>query len=256
MKSSSSAPAAFRASRQRALNAPANFRLIPIDGPTEHVGLRKVSVHRAMDDPDTWEVFIAAKNYGAVPRSVPMTVAFGGSPVATHRFELEARRRRRHAASASKRAPPDGWKRASLHRTLSARTAAPFSNCRRAASCRSPSIPPSPIFCGPFSLRFPASKPAFFLSRSYKPDATAASSCWIILRRLRRPPRRAFGWSRPPTNRPFRSRSTGQKVKLNQWQADHPLGAGLRARDIELASAEIFRPAPGDIVVARSDAGR
>ena len=33
------------------------------------------------------------------------------------------------------------------------------------------------------------------------------------------------------------------------------MGAGLRARDIELASAEIFRPAPGDIVVARSDAG-
>ena len=49
--------------------------------------------------------------------------------------------------------------------------------------------------------------------------------------------------------------STEQKVKLNQWQADHPLGAGLRARDIELANAEIFRPAPGDIVVARSDAG-
>src|SRR5579862_6419491 len=70
------------------LNAPANFRLIPIDGPTEHVGLRKVSVHRAMDDPDTWEVFISAKNYGAVARSVPMTVAFGGSPVATHRFNL------------------------------------------------------------------------------------------------------------------------------------------------------------------------
>ena len=29
----------------------------------------------------------------------------------------------------------------------------------------------------------------------------------------------------------------------------------MRARDIELASAEIFAPAPGDIVVARSDAG-
>ena len=42
-----------------------------------------------MDDPDTWEVFIAAKNYGAVARSVPVTVAFGGSPVATRRFELK-----------------------------------------------------------------------------------------------------------------------------------------------------------------------
>jgi hypothetical protein len=33
------------------LKAPPNFRLISIGGPTEHVGLRKVSVHRAMDDP-------------------------------------------------------------------------------------------------------------------------------------------------------------------------------------------------------------
>jgi hypothetical protein len=46
-----------------------------------------------------------------------------------------------------------------------------------------------------------------------------------------------------------------QKIKLNQWQADHPLGAGLRARDIEIAGSEIFQPAPGDVVVARSDAG-
>src|SRR5580700_6494242 len=71
------------------LSAPTNFRLIAIDGPTEHVGLRKISVHRAMDDPDTWEVFIAAKNYGAMARSIPVTVAFGGSPVATRRFELK-----------------------------------------------------------------------------------------------------------------------------------------------------------------------
>ena len=71
------------------LIAPANFRLIAIDGPTEHAGLRKMSVHRAMDDADTWEVFISAKNYGTGARSVPMTVAFGGSPVATHRFELK-----------------------------------------------------------------------------------------------------------------------------------------------------------------------
>ncbi len=91
--------------------------------------------------------------------------------------------------------------------------------------------------------------------RPTSPRLAAASFSWIISRRRRRPPDRAFGWSRPPANRPFQCESTVQNVKLNQWQADHPLGAGLRARDIELASAEIFSPASGDIVVARSDAG-
>src|SRR5581483_2885129 len=71
------------------LNPPANFRLISIQGPTEHAGLRKMSAHRAPDDPDTWEVFVSVKNYGTAPRSVPMTAAFGGSPVATHRFALK-----------------------------------------------------------------------------------------------------------------------------------------------------------------------
>ena len=63
-------------------------------------------------------------------------------------------------------------------------------------------------------------------------------------------------WLEPPADKsPIPVQSTELSAKLNQWQADHPLGAGLRARDIELANAEIFRTAPGDITVARSDAG-
>jgi hypothetical protein len=63
-------------------------------------------------------------------------------------------------------------------------------------------------------------------------------------------------WLDPPADKsPIPVRNIEPSVKLNQWQADHQLGAGLRARDIELANAEIFRPAPGDITVARSDAG-
>jgi hypothetical protein len=60
----------------------------------------------------------------------------------------------------------------------------------------------------------------------------------------------------PPAGKsPIPVLRTDQNVKLNQWQVDHPLGAGLRARDIELGSAQIFRPDAADIVVARSDAG-
>ena len=127
-----------------------------------------------MDDPDVWEVFIAAKNYGAVARSIPMTVAFGGSPVATHRFELppgaeedftfplqNARGRLvgSCALSSTGRLSP-GQPRHS--RTSAAR-------CR----CRSPSIQPNPISCGPSSPPFPAFKPVFSRSSSYQPDAHA-----------------------------------------------------------------------------------
>jgi hypothetical protein len=235
------------------LSAPANFRLISIDGPTEHVGLRKVSVHRAMDDPDTWEVFIAAKNYGTVARSVPMTVAFGGSPVATHRFELKPGAEEDTSFRFKTRAA--GW--------LEARLAAQdtFRQDSRAVlelPARG-SLPVTiysaePELLRPIFTAIPGVQATFLPVSSYKEDSRGI----VLLDHFAppSPPAAQSIWLDPPAaNSPIPVRNTEQNVKLNQWQADHPLGTGLRARDIELASAEIFRPAPGDIVVARSDAG-
>jgi von Willebrand factor type A domain len=236
------------------VNVPANFRLVAIDGPTEHVGLRKISVHRAMDDPDTWEVFIAAKNYGAVPRSVPMTVAFGGSPVATHRFELKPAAEEDTNFRFKTRAA--GW----LEARLAVQDA--FRQDSRAILELPPrGVLPVTIYSGqpdllrPIFTAIPGIQASFLPLASYQPDAHGG----IVLLDHFAPPSPPAGqsiWLEPPADKsPIPVRGTGQNIKLNQWQADHALGAGLRARDIELANTEIFRPAPGDIVVARSDAG-
>lgn len=236
------------------VNAPANFRLIAIDGPTEHVGLRKVSVHRAMDDPDTWEVFIGARNYGSEPRSVPMTVAFGGSPVATHRFDLKPSAEEDMNFRFKTRAA--GW--------LEARLA--VQDAFRQDSRAILELPPrgvlpvtiyssEPDLLRPIFTAIPGVEASFVPVSSYKAEASGGI---VLLDHFAppSPPAAQSIWLEPPAGRsPIPVRSTEQKVKLNQWQADHPLGAGLRARDIELAGAEIFQPAPGDIVVARSDAG-
>jgi von Willebrand factor type A domain len=242
------------------VNAPANFRLIAIDGPTEHVGLRKVSVHRAMDDPDIWEVFISAKNYGASDRSIPMTVAFGGSPVATHRFELKPGAEEDTNFRFKTRAA--GW----LEARLSSQDA--FRQDSRAIL----ELPPrgvlpvtiysaEPDLLRPIFTAIPGIQASFLPVSSYQPDTNGGPGArgGIVLLDRFAPPTPPSGqsiWLEPPAEKsPIPVRSTEQKVKLNEWQADHPLGAGLRARDIELASAEVFRPAPGDIVVARSEAG-
>jgi hypothetical protein len=236
------------------LNAPANFRLISIDGPTEHVGLRKVSVHRAMDDPDTWEVFIAAKNYGVVARSVPVVVAFGGSPVATRRFELKPAAEEDISFRFKTRAA--GWLEARLT------TQDAFRQDSRAIL----ELPPrgvlpvtiysaEPDLLRPIFNAIPGIQANFLPVSNYKPDARGGI---VLLDHFAppSPPAAQSIWLEPPADKsPVPVRSVEQKVKLNQWQADHPLGVGLRARDIELASAQIFRPAPGDITVARSDAG-
>jgi hypothetical protein len=236
------------------LDVPGNFRLIAIDGPTEHVGLRKVSVHRAMDDPDAWEVFIAAKNYGAVARSIPMTVAFGGSPVATRRFDLKPAAEENVTFRFKTRAA--GWLEARLG------TQDAFRQDSRAIL----ELPPrgalpvtiyssEPDLLRPIFTAIPGIDASFLPVSSYKPDARGGI---VLLDRFAppSPPTAQSIWLEPPADKsPIPVRSTEQKVKLSQWQADHPLGAGLRARDIELANAQIFRPASSDIVIARSDAG-
>ncbi len=236
------------------LQAPANFRLIGIDGPTEHVGLRKVSVHRALDDPDTWEVFIAAKNYGAMPRSVPVTVAFGGAPVATRRFDLPPAAEQDLTFRFKTRAA--GW----LETRLT--TQDTFRQDSRAIL----ELPPrgvlpvtiysaEPDLLRPIFNAIPGVQPSFLPVASYQPDARGG----IVLLDHFAPPSPPAGqsiWLQPPADKsPVPVQNTAQNVKLSQWQADHPLGAGLRTRDIELASAEIFSPATGDVIVARSDAG-
>jgi len=240
------------------LNPPANFRLISIEGPTEHVGLRKIGAHRASDDPDVWEVFVAVKNYGAAPRSVPMTVAYGGAAVATHRFLLKPGAEEDLNFRFKTRAA--GW--------LEARLGA--QDTFRADSRAILELPPrgvlpvtvysaEPDLLRPIFNAIPGVQASFLPVSSYTSEARGDAHGGIVLLDHFAPPSPPIGqsiWVEPPAGKsPVAIASTQDKATLNEWQADHPLGAGLRARDLELTGAEILKPAAGDIVVARSDAG-
>jgi hypothetical protein len=236
------------------LDPPPNFRFIPIAGPTEHVGLRKMSVHRPMDDPDAWEVFLAVKNYGAAPRSIPAVVNFGGSPVGTHRFELAPGVEESFSFRFKTRAR--GW--------LEARLAAQDSfrqDSRAILELPARGVAPVTVYSAepdllrPIFTAIPGIQANFLPIAKYDPNTRTGI---VVIDHFAppSPPAMQSVWIEPPINgSPIPVESVQSRVKLTQWLADHPLGAGLRARDIELASAEIFRPAAGDIVVARSDAG-
>jgi hypothetical protein len=240
------------------LDPPANFRFIAIAGPSEHVGLRKMSVHRATDDPDAWEVFVGLKNYGAAPRTFPVVVNFGGAPVATRRLTLAPGAEESFSFRFKTRAA--GW--------LEARLAAPDVGQRDAFRQDSRAIlelPPrgvapvtiysaEPDLLRPVLSAIPGIQANFLPPAKYDPNARTGI---VVLDHFAPPslPATQSVWIEPPINgSPIPVEAIQSPVRLNQWLADHPLGAGLRARDIELAGAESFRPAPGDITVARSDA--
>jgi len=234
--------------------APPNLRVISITGPNEHVGLKKMSVRRSLADPDGWEVFVTVKNYGAAPHSIPMSVQFGGAPIGSRRFELKpgaeenaAFRFKTHAA---------GWLEARLL------TKDPFPQDTRAVlELPARQIVPLTVYSAEPDLFKPVFNAIPGVQASYKPvsayDPNVKNGI-VLLDRFApaSPPRIDSIWIEPPEGKsPIPVATTASKVKIKRWRVDHPLGAGLRASDLEMPSAELFRTGPNEVAIAESDAG-
>jgi hypothetical protein len=235
-------------------SAPQNLRVISINGPTEHVGLRKVSVRRSMTDTDTWEIFVAVKNYGTKSRSVPLGVQFGGAPVGTRRFELQPGVE--ESATFSFRTRAAGW----LEARLLMPDAFPRDN-RAILELPSRKLVPITVYSAepdllrPIFTAIAGVQPTFLPPSKYDPKANGGI---VLLDRFAPAPLPAGEtiWIEPPPDKsPVPVRDVEKLVKLKRWRADSPLALGLRAKDIELANAEVFRPSNDDVGIAESDSG-
>ena len=247
---------AARASNEEAAlaAAPTNLRIISIPGPNEHVGLRRVSVHRSASEPDGWEVLVSVKNYGAAPHSVPMAVQFGGSPIGSRRFELKPGAEEDATFRFKTRAA--GWVEARLL------TKDPFPEDTRAI-LELPARPLVPVtvystepdLLKPVFNAIPGVQATFESPANFNPNLHTGV---VLLDRFTppSPPQADTIWIEPPAGKsPVAVVNTASGVKLKRWRVDHPLGAGLRAGDIELTSTEVLRPGPSDVAIAETDAG-
>jgi len=165
------------------------FRLIAIDGPTNTwIAHNERNIAR-LDDADTWKVFIAAKElWKRGPFRSNHRRLRVDRPFATHRFELKTCKRRGHETLRWQTRAAGCMDGAARRQMLSRQdseshlTASPGRPARHHLFGR-----PSPIFYGPFSLRFRCS--ASFLPvpstsrmrrghRSVRPLCAAVASCW------------------------------------------------------------------------------
>lgn len=233
---------------------PKNLRVIPINGPAEHSGLRKVGVRRSLSKPDTWEIFVSAKNYGTKQRSIPLVVTFGGAPVGTHRFELNPNAEENTSFQFKTRAA--GWIEARLLGNDA------FSQDGRAVlelparKLLSVAVySDEPDLLKPVFNVIPGVQATFMPTSRY--DAQASTGI-VLLDRFVPPqmPRTPSIWLEPPTqNSPVSVRTTAAKVKLKQWHSGHPVTDGLRAKDLMIDSTQIFHAGENDVAIAESDAG-
>ena len=239
---------------------PANLRVLSITGPYANVGLHKIGLLRSVTDPDAWEIFVTAKNYGPVAQNVTLAMQFAGTPVGSKQFALKPMSEQEATFLFKTRAA--GVVEARLLSTGDAfpqddRASFELPNQRQLRvwvyssepALLKPLLASNPNVAAVFLA--PSAYGAPLPEKAEKPDV-------VILDRFAppSPPDHDSIWIEPPSLRsPVPVAGNYSKVKITGWTNDGILGAGLRTHDLELDSSMGFRPAPGDIAVATVDAG-
>jgi hypothetical protein len=240
---------------ESALSAvPSNLRVLPVEGAPENVGLRKVGLRRSTTAADTWDIFVSLRNYGLKPRDVGLELQFGGTPAGSRNFSLKPGEEQQ--ATFAYKTHAAGY----LEARLNSRDAFPQDD---RAVVELPSEKPlrvvvysnEPALLKPL-IAFNSQVDAVFESPAkYDPQAKADI---VILDRFAPAsrPHASSIWIEPPAaGSPIAVKETRSGVKLESWRTDTPLGAGLRSKDVQLASTEVFTLAAGDIPVAESAEG-
>ncbi len=233
---------------------PSNLRVIPIGGPIENCGIRKLGIRHSLTKSDSWEIFAAVKNYGHTVRSVPLVIGFGGAPIGTRRFTLQPGAEETATFQYATRSA--GWIEARLL------TREPFALDDRAVlELPARGLLPvtvysdNPAALKPVLTAIPNVKTTWLPTSRYAPDSDARI---VVLDRFAptTAPAQDSIWIEPPSQRsPVVVGNIGNKVKLTEWRSENALATGLRIKDLELDKSEIFRLSPNDIPVAESASG-
>ena len=234
------------------VNPPANLRVIPVASPAENLGLRKIGLRRS--DPDHWQIYVTAKNYGAELRTAAIAMQFAGAPLGVRSVTLAPGAEQQAVFALQTRAA--GWLEARLA------TSDAFPDDDRAMleipaqrSLNLAVYTDNPELLKPVVSASANAVPTFHPPSAYDPKVKADV---VLLDGFvpSTPPAVPSIWIDPPQGRgPVRVKSVVNKAKLANWNSGHEVGTGLRTRDVELETASVFAPAANDIAIASVDAG-
>ncbi len=243
--------------------APPNLRLLNVataNGPStqENVGLRKIGLRRLPTAPDTWEIYVAVRNYGTRPHAVDLAMQFGGSPAGSKRIALKPESEEQ--ATFTYRTRVAGFLEARIRSVDGKADSFPQDDRAVIELPAQQSLRVVVYSAEPESLRAliasnPQVEAVFDAPAKYDPQVKADI---VVLDRFAPPVRPKVDsiWIEPPAaGSPIPVRGTRNGLKLDSWRSETTLGAGLRTKDVLLESAEVFAAAPGDIPVAESSEG-
>ncbi len=238
---------------------PRNLRVLQIADPIENAGLRKVGMRRSTTDPDLWEIYVSARNYGAQPRNVTLSITFGPPgpagrvPAGVQHITLPP--------GADKETTFEYRTRAAgiLGVTLTPHDAFPADDHAELELPSQPSLlvtvySNEPDLLRPALSATPRVNAIYRKPEEYKPDDQGL----VILDRFipqRRPAADSIWIDPPAAGSPIPVRKTVEQVAFRQWTQGHPASAGLRAKDFKLDKATVFEPGAEDGRIGEVDAG-
>ena len=255
---------AARVSKEEAesLTPPSNFRLLQIPSNGENVGLKKLGLRRSPASPESWEAYVSVKNDGARPRDVAVELLSGKTSLGTKTLKVVPGAET--AATFTFKLAEAGLLQARVRSTDNREDAFPQDD-RVALDLPAETTAHIVVYSNdPDALRpLLAGQPQvdvkFETPSRYDTSIGTVQADILVFDRFAPPPQppvnRNILWIDPPAGSPFPIRATQTNAKLERWRAESPLAAGLYTKDLELASAKVFEPAPSDQSVAETSRG-
>jgi hypothetical protein len=233
-----------------------NLRFLSVPDAIENCGLRRIGVRRSATDPDVWEIFVSLRNYGAVPRTITLSLNFG--PSVDGPGNLPAGSQRMTLAPGADREINFQFRTRSagfLQAQILPHDAFPADDRATLQLPAQPALRVTVYSADPDLLRpvLAASPQVVATFRAPSEYSALGPGSLVILDRFHppTPPQADSIWIDPPAGGspvPVRARVSG--APLTQWLTDNALGAGLRAKDLRLESASVFEASPDDLKIA------
>jgi von Willebrand factor type A domain/Aerotolerance regulator N-terminal len=230
-----------------------NLRVLTVADPVENTGLRKIGIKRSNTNPEAWDIFVSARNYGSRSKEVILTLTLGGLPAGSQRLVLPAGEEKEATFSYRTRAA------GVLQARLTPGDAFPDDD---RASIELPPLATLPVVV--YSNQPELLRPFFDANPQvlavFKPVSQFVNNDkgLVVIDRFHPAsrPQADTIWIDPPADSPpLPIKERVQKPETIRWDSENALGAGLRTRDVHIDSTSVFNTAPGDIKVAEIEAG-
>jgi hypothetical protein len=226
-----------------------NLRILRVAAPLGNRGIRRISVKRNEDDPNTWQATVLVKNYSTTPQVVRLNTQFAGTVFAPRVVSMAPGEEKsvEYAfvtnVSGQLIAQIEGQDnlasddRAVLRLPRSGRLTVAVYTAR-------PDVL-KPLLDANHRLNV-----NFYDPGQYVPKP-AADIMLLDQMAPPAPPQIASFWIDPPRDRsPLPVREVVTDTSIKAWHSESALGAGLHATETSIPEAEVFQTFEGDVAVA------